>query len=102
MSRLMAQNGEQHDFLEEIVYNSQEEEDQWPESQSSVQNAAPLTETPKRPPLPKIYGRTKVFHLNMLLTGRDVTKESQSPYLRRTVGAQNIRPLRQILKLSIS
>ena len=57
MSKLMAQNGEQHDFPEEVVYDSQEEEDQWPESQSSVQNAAPVTETPKRPPLLKIYGR---------------------------------------------
>jgi hypothetical protein len=58
----MAHVEEQHDVPEAVVYDSQEEEDQWPESQPSIQDTVPLTSiaTPRRPQLLKVYGRSKV------------------------------------------
>ena len=56
----MAHVEELHDVPEAVVYDSQEEEDQWPESQPSVQDAVVLTATPRRPQLLKVYGRSKV------------------------------------------
>jgi hypothetical protein len=73
---VMESNGEQHDLPKAVIYDSQEEEDQWPESQSTVNSAAALTDTPKRPPL-KAYGRTKVVLSYMSLNSSDLIKESQ-------------------------
>ena len=58
----MAQVEEQHGVSEAVIYDSQEEEeDRWPESQSSVQDALAVTDTSRRrPQLLKVYGRSKV------------------------------------------
>jgi hypothetical protein len=73
---VMESNGEQPDFPKEVIYDSQEEEDQWPESQSTIHSATALTDTPKQPPL-KVYGRTKVVLSYMSLNSSDLIKESQ-------------------------
>ena len=76
----MAQDVGQHDLPDEVVYDSQEEEDQWPESQSTVQDAVELPNIPKRPPVLKVYGRTKVILSMSYLSDRDLTDKSRVDY----------------------
>jgi len=74
----MAQVQEQHGVSEEVIYDSQEEEDQWPESQSSVQDALAVTDTSRRrPQLLKVYGRSKVHCDLAVLNNRTSTDRTE-------------------------
>ena len=81
----MAHAEEQYDLPEEVVYDSQQEDDQWLESQSSIQAAIPVNGTPRRSQLLKVYGRSKVFLNYTYLSDRDPTDKSRVGYFREVM-----------------
>jgi hypothetical protein len=97
----MAQVEEQHGVSEAVIYDSQEEEDRWPESQSSVQDALAVTDTSRRrPQLLKVYRRSKVHCDLAVLNNRTSTDspatETSQPVMKRR--QNRACPLQQFLK----